>query len=165
MPIDAIRDVVLYTLQSQLKTFHGWTQRTTRVFEWLCSQWSGNEVKAVSQQIDSLQWFLEQSNARLKCFEASNDRQSYNADKFTRDHICELQVIIDAMTKPSSQHSCTYANSSNSSNSPQCCIAMIRGWPTALGEAQAMKYVKYQTFLFAAMNVRRHMLRESSIAL
>ena len=48
------------------------------------------------------------------------------------------------MTKPSSHSSGIHANSSNSSNSAQCCTALIGGLQKYLGEAEAMKYVKQQ---------------------
>ena len=79
MHIDAIRNVLLFTLQSQFAPMQLSVDGLSNQFTF------HSEVKAVSQTIDSLDSSLELTNARLVCLEASNDIGSSNTDKFARD--------------------------------------------------------------------------------
>ena len=99
--IDAIRDVLLFPLQ-----FHRAPMQLS--MDGFSNQFAAlhtnvhNEVKVNSQTINSLESFLEQTNARLICLDASNDTQSLNQDQLARDQIRELQAINNAMAKPPS---------------------------------------------------------------
>ena len=82
--IDAIRDVLLFTLQSQLAPMLCSMDGLSHQFASLYTN-VHNEVKAVSQKVDSLESCLERTNSRLVCLQISDDTQSSNLNQFTRD--------------------------------------------------------------------------------